>query len=201
MRQRLRLRIRYDHGADLAALLIAALLTTSFLAYLAWGGAGISSADAQSAEASSASAAGTREFYLTRSTHNGGDADAACEPGYHMASLWETLDPSNLKYNSHLGATDLDSGQGPPSDPAGWIRTGGSTSGAVPGYANCQGYTTNASGQQGTTVWLDTTWNGSGAGIHVWEATTWSCASSSRVWCVEDSALHTIYLPVVARSV
>jgi hypothetical protein len=166
--------------------LILLLLTVCFVAYLAWGETGISSADGQPAQARTAAASGTRQFYLTQSMHDGGTADGACEPGYHLASMWEVLDPSHLTYNTDLGLTDMDSGQGPPSDPAGWIRNGGSTSGATAGYANCQGYTTNAPAEQGTTVWLDTTWDGSAADLHVWEASTWSCGSTSRVWCVED---------------
>lgn len=167
--------------------LILALVTVCFVAYLGFAGTGISAADGQaSAAALAAASPGTRQFYLTHDTHKGAQARNACEPGFHMASMWEVLDPSNLTYNPDLGQTDMDSGEGPPSDVGGWIRTGGSASGGIPGYANCQGYSTSTPGQSGTTVWLDTTWDGTAADFHVWEASTWSCGNSSPVWCVED---------------
>lgn len=33
-----------------------------------------------------------KAYYLTQTTHNGGQARSACAAGYHMASLWEILD-------------------------------------------------------------------------------------------------------------
>ena len=70
--------------------------------------------------------AGTKKFYLTQSGANGSQALTACDGGYHMASIWEILDPSNLKYDTNRGRTLGDSGSGPPSLGAGvgWIRTG-----------------------------------------------------------------------------
>ena len=167
--------------------LILGLLAFCFVAYLAWGETGISSADGQASGAMWASASsGMRQFYLSQSSHNAVGADAACEPGYHMASMWEVLDPSNLRYNPDLGQSYLDTGEGPPADTGGWIRTGGSSSGLIPGYANCDGYSSAAPGDNGTVVWLDTSWDQTQASIHVWEASTWSCAAVAPVWCVED---------------
>ena len=57
-----------------------------------------------------------RGFYLTTSEHNGANALTACTRGFHMASLWEVFDPTNLAYDTTLGTTDQDSGSGPPSD-------------------------------------------------------------------------------------
>ena len=42
-------------------------------------------------------------FYLTRTTHVGNQVLTACAAGYHMASLWEILDPSNLKSQHGIG--------------------------------------------------------------------------------------------------
>ena len=56
-----------------------------------------------------------KAYYLTQTTHNGGQARSACAAGYHMASLWEILDTSNLRYNTELGFTQEDSGFGPPT--------------------------------------------------------------------------------------
>ena len=55
-----------------------------------------------------------KSFYLTRVTHNASQALSACAEGYHMASLWEIHDPSNLRYDTELGFTTDDSGFGPP---------------------------------------------------------------------------------------
>ena len=67
------------------------------------------------AAASTASAEKARKFYLTQTGFTGSQALTACANGYHMASLWEILDPSNLRYNTTLGFTTQDSGFGPPS--------------------------------------------------------------------------------------
>jgi hypothetical protein len=40
-------------------------------------------------------------FYLTKTKHNGAQALTACAAGYHMPSIWEIHDPSNLKYTWH----------------------------------------------------------------------------------------------------
>lgn len=47
---------------------------------------------------------GPRGFYLTTTTHTGDQALAACAAGFHMASLWEILDPSNLRYEPTPGS-------------------------------------------------------------------------------------------------
>jgi hypothetical protein len=72
-----------------------------------------------------------RQYYLTTTSYNGAEPDGSdgngtgvCADGYHFASLWEILDPASLKYNPSLGYVRDDSGQGPPTYLAGWIRTG-----------------------------------------------------------------------------
>lgn len=65
-----------------------------------------------------------RQFYLTTSTFNGSQPLRACAAGYHFASFWEILDPSNLVYNTTLGYQNADSGFGPPTNVTGFIRSG-----------------------------------------------------------------------------
>jgi hypothetical protein len=75
-----------------------------------------------------------RTFYVTQTTHRGNQTLTACSSGYHMASLWEIFDMSNLRYDTQLGMTAEDSGFGPPTQTLGWIRTGvGSGDGPVAG--------------------------------------------------------------------
>ena len=127
-----------------------------------------------------------RQYYLTKTYSVGADADDACASGYHMASLWEIIDPSNLKYNMDLGNTRLDSGQGPPSASGGWVRTGySSRADNSAGWGNCNAWTSSDSGDYGTWARLSREWD-SGGDIHVWEVDAHSCGSYISVWCVED---------------
>ena len=134
-----------------------------------------------------------RQFYLTQTEHNGSQALTACADGYHMASLWEIFDPSNLRYNTELGFTQSDSGFGPPTVgpfpplPIGWIRTGtSSTSGNLPGFTNCQAWTSNLG--LGSVVSLPEVWTSAvpSTPISPWSAGTSECDSAQPVWCVQD---------------
>jgi hypothetical protein len=141
-------------------------------------------------------------YYLTASaSYDGDDAPGACAKGYHMASLWEIWDTSNLRYNTQLGYQypDGDCGQGPPTDVLGWVRTGAdaSTSNQGPGRANCSAYTSTTV-ISGTVVALPDDWSAPDSTMGVWVAGTASCASSQRVWCVR-SAIHR-YLPLGLRN-
>src|SRR5713101_2701163 len=86
-------------------------------------------------ERSGARELGPRRFYLTTATFQGNKVIDACARGFHMASRFEVLDVSTLRYDSRIGLTSDDSGSGPPShaaaygsqDPTGWVRTGGSS--------------------------------------------------------------------------
>lgn len=138
-----------------------------------------------------------RSFYLTQTQHNGSQALTACAQGYHMASLWEIFDISNLRYNTELGFTQSDSGFGPPSgfalenpiNAAGWIRSGGpSFDGGVTGPANCSVWTSEFTGDLGTTVLLENNWAQSSPTtvISPWVGQTRACAALVRVWCVQD---------------
>jgi hypothetical protein len=136
-----------------------------------------------------ASKFGPRSFYLTRTGHDGNEVLTACAAGYHMASMWEIVDPSNLSYNTELGLTQDDSGSGPPSGESalGWVRTGRiSFSGpGIAGQSNCNNWTTDADGHWGTIAWLSDNWLSA--------PTTWpfrtdpgECISALRVWCMQD---------------
>ena len=134
---------------------------------------------------------GQRKFYVTRDRYFGDQALTACAAGYHMASLWEILDPSNLRYDTELGQTLADSGFGPPSWNAfaqGWIRTGFFGHDAPPpGQASCDAWTSRSPGEQGTVVNLNSNWTGAAASaINPWVAEFAACASGVRVWCVQD---------------
>jgi hypothetical protein len=172
----------------LVAVLTLALLTAAFLGYLAWGQG---KAVASSPQAPLAAATNMRQYYLTTTSHDGAEADGTdgngagvCASGYHFASLWEILDPSNLEYNSDLGRTRDDSGAGPPSYD-GWVRTGySSNNGATAGQANCEAWSNNTSGY-GTRARVTSDWTGT-KHMHVWFVGTTGCGSTRYVWCVED---------------
>jgi hypothetical protein len=145
---------------------------------------GISDLQAQVASlAAQVASNGPRKFYLTRTEHDGAHALSACAAGYHMASLWEILDPSNLRYNTELGQTDADSGFGPPDLIFGWIRA----SSFIPPLTNCSVWT-NASGtERGNAVSLHEYRDSDPVTqISPWFAFTFECNSEHRVWCVQD---------------
>jgi hypothetical protein len=174
----------------LVALLALALLVVALLGYLAWNQHEVAASGPQAPLAQSS---GMRGYYLTQSEYNGAEADGTdgngagvCAEGYHFASLWEIMDPSNLKYNTPLGYTNDDSGQGPPSYVEGWVRTGYySSTSSTPGYGNCNVWTSSSSGHYGAYAYLPPVWEAE-KDIHVWQVRYWSCPSPLSVWCVED---------------
>lgn len=134
-----------------------------------------------------------RSFYVTKTFHNGSQAPSACATGYHMASLWEIFDTSNLRYDTELGFTSADSSFGPPSSAAasGWIRPGGGTSGGgtgIAGRSNCLAWMSASNMDNGTLVFLPwASWDDLNVTvISPWIASTNTCESSQRVWCMQD---------------
>lgn len=134
---------------------------------------------------------GERRFYLSTTAHNGANALTACAPGFHMASIWEIFDSTQLSYDTFLGITVEDSGMGPPTDRPGWIRTGKPDNILVstPGGHSCMGYSTTEG--LGTTVRFSHAWgtdfSGSSDLKFPWfTGSTASCNSEPKVWCVED---------------
>ncbi len=195
MRWSVSLRIHYSRRSDLAAPLAVALLAAALLTCLAW-----KPGEATARNTPLAAPAAGREYYLTyASVPDAAHALTACASGYHMASLWEILDTSSLKYNTGLGAVRDDSGQGPPAQWAGWVRTGyGSGNAPTPGQANCNAWTSNSASQNGTYAQLSSNW-ASAKDIYVWLTYTTLCSQAARVWCVQDYD-YGVYLPLIMRS-
>jgi hypothetical protein len=169
-------------------LLILAALAAALTAYLAWNHGQAAAAEPQTPLRAVGS---MRMFYLTQATVTAGNALDACADGYHMASLWEILDPSNLQYDTVLGYTAADSGEGPPVWAAfgdyGWIRTGNySSPDNTAGLANCSTWTSSSAAQYGSTAALPWNWTAGISEVHVWDVPTWPCSVGLRVWCVED---------------
>jgi hypothetical protein len=130
-----------------------------------------------------------RAFYLTQTQYTGGEALTACAAGYHMASLWEIFDPSNLRYESDLGRKNDDSGFGPPTGEVGWIRTGGPSSGVnVGGKGNCLAWTTGAGNFSGSLIRLTEEWNDftPSSRVNPWSPDATTCQLVNPVWCVQD---------------
>ena len=129
-----------------------------------------------------------RQFYLTKTVHDGGHALSACAEGYHMASLLEILDVSNLKYNTELGRTAGDSGSGPPRG-NGRVRTGvdANASSNAPGFANCNAWTSTDQNDAGATAHLELSDPG-GFEIFLapWLVGASNCSTSFPVWCMQD---------------
>jgi hypothetical protein len=140
-------------------------------------------------------------YYLTTGTVNGSEVLTACTGGYHTASMWEILDPSNMVYDTSLGTTQADSGEGPPSYPGahGWVRTGYTFASieSEAGLGNCDGWTSSLSQEYGTRIDLRSDWTESRA-IGVWAAYSSSCDHAARVWCARQPIR--IYLPAVLRA-
>lgn len=139
-------------------------------------------------------------YYLTKTIHDGAGALTACTDGYHMASLWEILDPSNLIYDTDLGRSQDDSGSGPPTYPSahGWLRTGYSSSGSgSAGMANCRAWSSDSATDHGTFSWLPSDWTAS-TDVGGWQVATGQCNIHRAVWCVRPPFY--VYLPLVLRN-
>ena len=129
-----------------------------------------------------------KSFYLTQTGHTGSQALTACAEGYHMASLWEIFDTSNLRYNTVLGFNNADSGFGPPTNTFAWIRTGlVATASSSPGGGNCNAWTSASSMDNGTLVALPVVWDFANVTvISPWNSVTTGCSFPLRVWCMQD---------------
>ena len=177
------------------------LLCITVVGLLAWGSGDASAfgsvshqeapADAiQAPQAPSASyPSRLRKFYLDKDLSAPSSATTACATGYHFASLWELIDPSNLQYDfSHIDAINTsDSGEGPPIG-YGWVRTGyGADFIDVPGQGNCNNWTSNSTSLTGTLATLSSTWvTGTNFINDIWWADPFHCGSTWYVWCIED---------------
>jgi hypothetical protein len=140
------------------------------------------------------SVAKTRKFYLTDvgGGFDGSQAATACVSGFHMASLWEIFDTSNLLYdttNGLIGGVNSTE-TGPPNFFIGWIREGGASVGSepntTPGQRDCIGYTSADSGQHGTVAALSSDFGSSSGGINPWKGDSKTCDTKLQVWCVQN---------------
>jgi hypothetical protein len=128
-------------------------------------------------------------FYVTSANHPTDQALTACASGYHMASLWEILDVSNMvyAYNHPDAHVQNDSGQGPPSGWYGWVRTGWNAStSATAGTGNCEAWTSRSSDDSTVAIQLATAWETAPGDIGPWDATSLTCDHVGPVWCIED---------------
>ena len=135
------------------------------------------------------------QYYMSTARVDGSEAWDTCAAGFHMASLWEIADPSNLRYaHDHSGASyNVDVGKGPPSFIWAWIRTGMSSEPFPdPGFAQCQLWTSNSDSNWGTAATLSGNWADPTAGGFIvvsgtpWIARVFPCDHTLKVWCVED---------------
>ena len=163
--------------------LSCALAAVALYAFLTLVGGSAMASEVETAEVMST---GMRQYYMTDSLHAGNETLTACEEGYHLASMWEIADPTNLKYDTALGFSWGDSGEGPSSARRGWVRTGASPgTGATPGMANCEVWTSNSSSDYGSTALLDTVWTDD-PDVGLWTVDIKACDGTWYVWCVED---------------
>jgi len=132
----------------------------------------------------------SRHFYLTQTNVAGSQVLTACAAGFHTASVWEILNPSNLTYDITLGLTQADSGSGPPIA-KGWVRTGanaitqtGNTwTDELP--SNCTAWTSSDPMDIGAVVTLVWYW-GNGTQMAPWRQTYSACSQLMPVWCLEN---------------
>ena len=171
----------------LVVLLTVLLLVVAVGGYLALNQQAVFASSEIEVAAPSVGASGLRQYYQTKTSFAGANASTACAAGYHMASLWEILDTSNLEYNATLGWTEDDIGQGPVTDYVAWVRTGyEANSTSTPGQANCLAWTSSDPGDYGTVVGLNEDWTAL-SDVFVWKASVISCEPGGvPVWCVED---------------
>jgi hypothetical protein len=138
-----------------------------------------------------------RKFYLTVNQFDGNEALTACAGGYHMASMWEILDVTNLRYVTTLGFTRDDSGFGPPAfnqvdlvvTGIGWIRTGSVSFSGGSGQIvtpNCFAYTDDTDSTSGATIGLTPFWGDEPSAIGPWIVIVSTCDKTHNVWCVQD---------------
>jgi len=150
---------------------------------------GVTNSSANNMRGVATASGGGQHFYLTNTFHFPDQALIACASGYHMASLWEILDVSNLSYDyDHPDAhTKDDSGFGPPSSWYGWIRTGWSSStSTTTGTGNCQNWSSRSGSDSGVSVRLSRLWETAPGDIAPWDASSFSCNLTGPVWCMGD---------------
>jgi hypothetical protein len=125
---------------------------------------------------------GAQRFFLTTTTFAGNAALEACGAGFHMAEIYELLDVARLEYDRTRGSVTGDSGQGPPTNVAGWVRPGSTND-------SCSDWTSNSATVFGlrATVLAAGSLDVAGTEISPFQVgTSGACNSPTRVWCIED---------------
>jgi len=198
MLSKTRIRISIEKGSASASIAALVLLLPFTIVYLSISriNAAAHNQDFHGLCQTRPNVSGMRRYYLTKESFRGGDKNlleengaGACTLGYHMASMWELLDPSALRYNPNLGYGNDDSGLGPPSYTPGWIRTGFqmTDTAVIPGKANCGAWLENDG--YGTIVNLPSDWDDNNQrDIHFWDAAFRSCMKETQAWCVSDES-------------
>jgi len=148
-------------------------------------------------------AARAKMYYLTRNIFDGGDAIKACDPRFHMASLFELQGNTELQYatslsSAYVSANDEVSGTHiRPGD--GWARpvfSAALPADRIPDLGDCEHWTTRSLEVSGTTVqspvpsydpntYYDDPITNTVRGRWLAYSET-SCMANLRVWCVED---------------
>jgi hypothetical protein len=105
-----------------------------------------------------------------------------------VASGFKGHDVSVLRHETSLGVTRSDSGEGPPANVAGWIRTGRFALDAFQGVGrdNCNGWAVANQSRSGSTVSLESLWDTPGEAIGPFRASIMTRSDDAGVWCVED---------------
>lgn len=203
MTTRVSIRLHYARRSRFIVPLSLAALVVACMAYLLVGTAAASPSGKHPAGAAVAASREILQYYPTTDAFNGAEAGepGVCADGYHFASLWEILDPSNLRYDITLGYVRNDSGHGPPTSARGWVRTGyNSDTGTTIGRANCGLWESKSESEYGTSAMLPSAWTASAPRVHVWGVATEVCNNAIPVWCVSDALPISVFLPLVLRS-
>jgi hypothetical protein len=137
--------------------------------------------------ASAPAGAGAKKYFLTVDSFPAAQALEACGKGYHMATLWEIFDVTQLKYDSQRGDTRADSGSGPAAELFGWIRTGGGASvDNTSGVGNCSAWTSNLVTDYGSMAELNGHWDDPAVSASPWSPATATCDTTLPVWCRQN---------------
>ena len=102
-----------------------------------------------------------------------------------MASLFEIHEPGALQYNTTLGFTYSDSGQGLPGQRLGTHRRVGRHYN-TPGDANCSSWNSSSSVFFGTAATLVVSWSLPATQSAPWVVVTNQCDNPAQVWCASD---------------
>jgi len=134
---------------------------------------------------------GGRMYYLTTSSFEGNQVlnRTTCAPGFHVASIFELINASNLSYDKTRGIVNPDQGAGPPTGNSGWVRTGAiSWTGQVAGRANCSVWTSNSGADYGSAISIVTEWDNNvlTPELSPWVALTHACSFGNNVWCIQN---------------